>query len=472
MTGDFNGDGRADLAVAGADPSGRGVVEVLLGTGDGTFRAAAPISISTGPLSPSALVTGDFGGDGRADLAVAGADPSGRGAVEVLLGAGDGTFRAAPPISTGGLTPHALVTGDFNGDGRADLAVAGADPSGRGVVEVLLGTGDGTFRAAAPISISTGPLSPSALVTGDFGGDGRADLAVAGADPSGRGAVEVLLGAGAGTFRAAPPISTGGLTPHALVTGDFNGDGRADLAVAGFSSSSGRGAVEVLPGAGDGTFRAPSPISTGLFSPSALATSDFNGDGRSDLVSTTPLQVTLSFGNGEFAPPSELTGAIHDNPLVADPGDGSHDVFVVKQDGDILRRKGRPQAPGSYGPPITINPGDPSRDITLVPTRQGPLLASVDLRDDAIALYAYRGGQFVRVGSLATGAIPRRSSRATSMGMGTSTWSSATRGPGPRRSTSATAMGASSGRPTCPSAWASRTSPWPTSAGRGASISS
>ena len=403
VTGDFNGDGRTDLAVAEfSSSSGQGEVEVLLGAGDGTFRAAPPIS--TGLFSPSALVTGDYNGDGRVDLAVAGADPSGQGEVEVLLGAGDGTFRAAAPISIGLFSPSALVTGDFSDDGRVDLAVAGADPSGQGEVEVLLGAGDGTFRAAAPIS--TGLFSPSALVTGDYNGDGRVDLAVAGADPSGQGEVEVLLGAGDGTFRAAAPISIGLFSPSALVTGDFNDDGRVDLAVAG-ADPSGQGEVEVLLGAGDGTFRAAAPISTGLFSPSALVTGDYNGDGRPDLAYAAPsLQVALSLSNGEFAQPGELTGAVHDNPLVADPGDGSQDVFVVNQDGDILWRKGRPQTPGSYGPPITINPGDPSRDIILVPTRQGPLLASVDLRDDLIALYAYRGSQFVRVGSLATGAIP------------------------------------------------------------------
>ena len=309
VTGDFNGDGRADLAVAGIVPSGGGEVEVLLGTGDGTSLAAAPIS--TG-FDPSALVTGDFNGDGRADLAVAGADPSGQGVVEVLLGTGDTsrrqvherhntgeTFRAAAPISTD-FDPSAQ-TGDFNGDGIPDLVVAGADPSGQGVVEVLLGTGDGTFRAAAPISTGFDPSAQTGDFNGDgipdlvvansggnnvsgqydqvprtsvadFNDDGIPDLVVAGADPSGQGVVEVFLGSGDGTLSFAVPISTG-FDPSAHVTGDFNGDGRADLAVAG-ADPSGQGIVEVLLGRGDGTLREEAPISTGLI----------GGNGATDLL--------------------------------------------------------------------------------------------------------------------------------------------------------------------------------------------
>src|SRR5262249_44840212 len=85
---------------------------------------------------------------------------------------------------------------------------------------------------------------------------------------------------------------------------------------------------------------------------------------------------------------------------------GVSDVFVINEAGDILWRKGRSQEPGTYDPPIAINPGHPSRDIVAVDTNQGPVLASVDATDDAISLYAFRDGSFVRIGSLPTGTLP------------------------------------------------------------------
>ena len=77
---------------------------------------------------------------------------------------------------------------------------------------------------------------------------------------------------------------------------------------------------------------------------------------------------------------------------------------IVDGAGNILYRQGIPGQPGTFEPPVTVNPGNPSRDIAWVPdTNQGPVLASVDAHDNAISLYAYRDGGFVLVGSLATG---------------------------------------------------------------------
>src|SRR5262249_39549185 len=142
-----------------------------------------------------------------------------------------GTFR--PPVRYAvARIPVGLVAGDFNGDGRTDLAVADAGAvdsnfnliPGTGSVSVLLSNGDGTFQA--PVSEAAGP-SPGGLVAGDFNGDGRTDLAVANA---GDNTVSVLLGNGDGTFR--PPVRSGsGPTLAVLGAGDVNGDGRTDLAV-------------------------------------------------------------------------------------------------------------------------------------------------------------------------------------------------------------------------------------------------
>ena len=301
VTGDWNGDGLADLAVGGDDiTSGEGEVDVLLGNGEGTFDAPAPISL--GNLEPVSLVTGDFTSDGLASLAVAGFDDtSGQAEVEVLLGNGDGTFQTTTPISLGGFDPISLVADDISGDGRTDLALAGVDDSsGENEVEVLLGNGDGTFQTTTPINLGT--FLPGELVAGDWSGDGRTDLALAGVDDSsGENEVEVLLANGDGTFQTTTPIDLGTFGASFLVAGDWSGDGRTDLALSGVDSSSGQGEVEVLLANGDGTFQTTPPINLtttpynpGGFAPSSLVAGDFSGDGREDLAvydPTTPRSV-------------------------------------------------------------------------------------------------------------------------------------------------------------------------------------
>src|SRR5262249_13347763 len=167
--------------------------------------------------TPVAVVSGDFNGDGRIDLAVANEYPN---TVSVLLGKGDGTFQAQPPDAVGPL-PFDLVTGDFNGGGRMGLAVANfrsadyAMNSAFGLaVPVLLGNGDGSFQAQVPFAVGTRPV---ALVSGEFNGDGRTDLAVAN---SADNTVSVLLGNGDGTFQTQTTYAVG-TGPTAVVTGDF-----------------------------------------------------------------------------------------------------------------------------------------------------------------------------------------------------------------------------------------------------------
>ena len=389
--GDFNGDGKLDLAVAAEFSNG---VSVLLGNGDGTFQPAVEYAVGQ---EPDALVAGDFNGDGKLDLAVANWNPLGDGNVSVLLGNGDGTFQAAQQYAVGGY-PSSIVAGDFNGDGKLDLAVAdegnelggAADPGG---VSVLLDNGDGTFEPA--VYYAVGP-DPNAIVAGDFTSDGRTDLAVSDSD-----GVQILLGNGDGTFQPASTVAAG--TRGVLVAGDFNGDGHTDLAVAPNYSG-----VSVLLGNGDGTFQPQVTYSGGGY---PFLEGDFNGDGRPDLAAVNgagAVSVLLGNGDGTFVDAGQFATTPHATPLVADVnGDGTDDVLVINSAGDILYRLGIPGHPGTFEPPVTVNPGYPSRDITWVPnTGQGQLLASVDARDDAVSLYAWRYGGFVRVGSLATGHLP------------------------------------------------------------------
>ena len=144
--GDFNLDGKTDLAVAN---SGSSTVSIFMGNGDGTFQAAQNISVSNYPFSVS---VGDFNGDGKPDLAVGFESSVG---ISILLGNGDGTFQ--PAISTAaGFGNYGSVAGDFNKDGKLDLAVTDYFA---GRVYVLIGNGDGTFQPAVSYGVNTVPSS-------------------------------------------------------------------------------------------------------------------------------------------------------------------------------------------------------------------------------------------------------------------------------------------------------------------------
>ena len=306
--GDFNGDGKADLAVAN---TGSGNISVLTGIGDGTFKPNVNYSAGSGPNS---IAVGDFNGDGKQDLAVANSG----GNVSVLLGNGDGTFQ--PAVNHGaGSGADSVAIGDFNGDGNADIAVANSG----GNVSVLLGNGDGTFQSAMNFAAGT---TPESIAVGDFNNDGKADLAVAN---EGSTNVSVLLGNGDGTFRAAVNYGAG-WQPQSIVVGDFNGDGNPDIATGNYQYD-----VSVLLGKGDGTFQpAVSYLIEGYGNFVALG--DFNGDGKPDLavsnIAANSVTVLLGKGDGTFFPPETnySAGAAPRSIAVADlSGNGQADLVTA-----------------------------------------------------------------------------------------------------------------------------------------------
>jgi sugar lactone lactonase YvrE len=272
--GDFNGDGKTDLAILNSNGYSTTYVTAILSNGDGTLAAPQTSQVFNqgaigGDVIPECMVASDFNGDGKMDLAVAGGVVA-SGEVTVLLGKNDGTFTSMGMSYGSNSSFNAIATGDFNGDGIPDLVVSNYfSPCG---ATVLLGKGDGTFSEMPQLPIDN---FASSIVVGDFNGDGKLDLAF-----GFNGAVAIYLGNGDGTFNQAPgsPVSGAGIS---LVSGDFNHDGKLDLA--GIDNYN--YLIDVFLGAGDGTFtEASGTPGLGQNKPIAIAAADFNGDGVPDLT--------------------------------------------------------------------------------------------------------------------------------------------------------------------------------------------
>lgn len=331
-TGDFNGDGIVDAAVTS---SGTNTVSILLGTGDGNFKPAVNYAVGADPV---AIIAGDFNHDGHLDLAVLNSNPNTGGAggsISILSGQGDGTFVASATYGVG-FIPTALAAGDFDGDGNLDLAVVISNPNPQftpGFVTILTGSASGAFTAQANYGVG---IAPSSIAVGDFNGDGKLDLAVgspvSGLSLNAQSEISILVNTGSGNFSAGSSFGIGPLesVPTSIVASDFNNDGRLDLAVA-LNNTNG---VVICEGNGDGTFAIESTAIVGN-TPIWIAAADFDGDGKMDLIVDNNPDDTVSvlLGNGDetFGKATTYpTGTHSTNLALADlNGDGKSDVVVV-----------------------------------------------------------------------------------------------------------------------------------------------
>ena len=280
------------------------------------------------------LVAADFDNDGVRDLVVAA-----EGTIGFMRGSGSGSF--APPVSYASAGSNSITTADFNGDGNADVATAGANLS------IFLGNGDGTFQP--PIEYTPDFAAYTFIATGDFNGDGIPDLVATAFNPTW---VRIYIGQGDGTF--APPLQLPGPLPQGLAVGDFDGNGRADIAVSGFASD-----VVVFLNDGQGGFS--DPRHTGVTSGGRLVAGDFNGDGVDDLAIARFYDVGILLANGDGTFFLEEVHSFSAGPsyaVVEDFNrDGVADLSVaVNQGGIVIRLPGH--GDGTFGPEATTAAGD------------------------------------------------------------------------------------------------------------------
>jgi hypothetical protein len=364
---DLRGNGHLDLITANycetvdqngdCTNQGEGGVSVLLGNGDGTFQA--PMIYGTRAYFANSLAVVDVNGDHIPDLIVANScgniscEPA-TGALSVLLGNGDGTFRQPVVYNSGGYNACSVAIADLNGDGRPDLAVSNQGVLGNndGAVSVLLGNGDGTFQPA--LSYELGTKVAASIVTGDLNGDGVPDLVVANYG----GGISVLLGNGDGTLQ--PAVNYGSNGPASVALVDLRSNGLLDvIAAVGYNPGKRpRSSLNVLLGNGNGTLgEAVTYLTDGVGLPSwpaigsgvnALVVADVNGDGIPDAVSAEPCQslehsgqdcvgnkdVSVLLGNGDGTFQSSLSytsdGFVAWGIAVADVnGDGRPDLVVA-----------------------------------------------------------------------------------------------------------------------------------------------
>lgn len=371
-TGALTSSGNADIVVV---DSAANALTIFLGNGDGTFQS--PTLIRT-PHDPDFVLIGDFNGDNIPDLAVTDSSYTYSSNITILPGEGAGMF-GPPIISKTPYVPGAFASGDFNHDGVLDLAVNAAKDTSS-LLSILLGNGDGTFRQSDLFTFDAPVGIPA---TADFRNNGNLDIAV----PEG-GSVQVLLGKGDGTFAAPVTYSSAPLFAGTVVLGDFNGDGKQDIAAIGsIPGSPLPSGFSLLFGNGDGTFQAPMFFTAAPISACYGAAADFNGDGMLDLAVTDQhslsLTTVLNTGIVTFSPttpvvfPDQFVGTRSAPQSVSLTNNGTASLSIssitATKPYSVTSTCGKSIAPGAT---CKLN-------ITFSPRTQGTFAGTVSIVDGA-----------------------------------------------------------------------------------------
>lgn len=337
-------------------------VSILLGNGDGTFvEPAATYAVGS---QPAAIAYGDFNQDGYPDLAIAN---YGSNTISVLLNKGDGSGTFLPAVNYNvGHGPYALARANFNADKYPDLVVVNETDK---TVTILLNNADGTGTFSTTTTTYATGLSgsPSSVAVGYFDNSGNLSVAVG---DSASTNVSILLGNGDGTFKAYSTVPTG-LDAFSLVAADFTGSGIYDLAIAGQSKTGNtQNLVSLLLGNGTGGFSTPTlfPIGSQASTESqSIAFGDFNNDGALDLAVAnglssdvsillntvgTNMSLASSAGNPSYGAPVTFTANIA--PSV--PGSGNLTGTVTFENGST-----------PIGSPVTVANGSAALTTSTLP---------------------------------------------------------------------------------------------------------
>jgi len=319
---DFNADGNLDLLAAHRwGSSAENGVSLLTGDGAGHFIKARTLA-SAPKGEPSAIAAGDFNGDDRADFAVADAA---LGTATIYYGDNAGEFPSNS-IFTTGFAPNSIAKADFNGDSKSDLIIANTNSP---FVTMLLGNPNGGFNPPVSVSIAAN-TNANFIAAGDINGDGKAD-AVAASIGTGFSGASVLIGNGAGGFALKSFLASDAGT-NKIFLFDINKDGKLDILSTAGQNDGGSGKSAVRLGNGDGTFGGELAYASAGFVISQTL-GDFDGDGKIDSAQTAgsmaEFQLFFGAGDGRFGAPTVSVGGQPISTAAADfNGDGKPDLAV------------------------------------------------------------------------------------------------------------------------------------------------
>lgn len=334
---DFNNDGKSDV-VATHGPIN--TVSILKGNGNGTF------SVSTFSTSgnPVAVATNDFNNDSFSDLAVVDNTVH---TVKVFSGDGAGNFSLTSSYTVCNL-PWDIKCGDLNADGKKDLVVLGPNND---EISVLLANSSGGFLQAQHYAIGDGP---STCIIDDFDSDSKTDLIIGGGGNN-NDFICLFKGTGTGIF-SSPRTYFASYDPRSVTANDFNGDGYADLATTNgvwwYSTTT----IEVLMNQAGTGFGPSVSINVGAV-PTAITSSDYNGDGLADIAvaSTSSIRILINNGSGNFLTPAIVnTGSLNCEQIISRDfnADGKIDLaFANSYNGslEILKNNGNGIFSSAYG---------------------------------------------------------------------------------------------------------------------------